>query len=109
MSFLCLNCDRDNIEYSFKYGHLLDLGKKIKKSTIKNIEFDKVDETLKNYITIYNKDYDIYFINFRFKLEFDNNYAKKIQTNCFHINNVENNDITLKYFINCYESVGYKF
>ena len=31
MTFLCLNCGRDNIEYSFKYGHLPDLGNKIKK------------------------------------------------------------------------------
>ena len=30
MTFLCLNCDRDIIEHSFKYGHLPDLGNKIK-------------------------------------------------------------------------------
>ena len=96
MTFLCLNCDRDNIEYYFKYGHLPDLRNKIKKYTIKNIEFDKVDEILNNYITIYNKDYDIYFINCRFKLEFD----KKITRN------KETKFITLKNFINCYESTG---
>ena len=77
MSFLCLNCDKDNIEYSLKYAHLPYLGNKIKKYTIKNIEFDKVDEMLKNYIAIYNKDYDIYFNNCRSNLEFDNNYTKK--------------------------------
>ena len=60
-----------------KTGHLPALGNKIKNYTIKNFEFDKVDEILNNYITIHNKDYDIYFLNCRFKLEFDNNYTKK--------------------------------
>ena len=85
MSLLCLNCDGDNIEYSFKYGNLLDLGNKIKKYTFKNFEFDKVDEILKNYITIHNKDYDIYFINCRFKLEFDNNFTKNYKQIIFII------------------------
>ena len=35
MRFLCLNCDRDNIEYSFKYGRFPDLGNKIKKIPLK--------------------------------------------------------------------------
>ena len=59
MTFLCLNCDREKIEYSIKNNHLRDLGNKIKKYTINDIEFDKVDEKLNSYISIYNKDYDI--------------------------------------------------
>ena len=109
MTFLCLNCDRDGIEYSIKYGHLLDLGNKIKKYTIKNSEFDKVDEILNNYIAIYNKNYDIYFINCRFNLEFDNNFARNMETNYNHIKESEKFIITSKYFNNCYESTGYKF
>ena len=63
MTFLCLNFDREVIEYAFLHNHLLDLGNKFKKYTINNIGFDEVDEILNIYITISNKNYDIYFIN----------------------------------------------
>ena len=109
MTFLCLNCDRDKIEYSIKSDHLPDLGNKIKIYTINIIEFDKVDEILNNYISIYNKDYDIYFINCKFKIEFDISFTTNIETNYIHNKESEKINIILKYFINCHKSTGYKF
>ena len=106
MAFLCLNCDRDIIENSFKYDHLPDLGNKIKNYTIKNIEFDEVDEIINNYITIYKKDSDIYFINCTFEIEFDKNYTRNIETNYIHKKETEKINITFKYYINCYKSMG---
>ena len=64
---------------------------------------------MNNYITIYNEDYDIYFNNCRFKLEFDNNFTRNLETNYIHIEESEKFIITLRYSINCYESMGYKF
>ena len=109
MTFLCSNCDREINEYVIKYGYLPDLGNIIKNYTTNKIKFAEVDEILNSYIAIYNKDYDIYFINCRFKLEFDNNFTTNIETN--YIYNIESDKInnTLTYFINCYESMGYKF
>ena len=109
MTFLCLNSDREIIEYALVQDHLPDSGNKIKKYTINNLRFDEVDEIFNNYITIYNKDYDIYFNNCRFKLEFDNNFTKNIETSYIHNKESEKINITLKYFINYYESTGYKF
>ena len=69
----------------------------------------KLVQNLKNYITIYNKSYDIYFNNCKFKLEFDNNFTLKIETNYIH--NVESGTINtiLSYYIKRHESKGYKF
>ena len=39
----------------------LDLGNKIIRYTINNIKTDDVDEILNDYITIYNKDLDLFF------------------------------------------------
>ena len=61
------------------------------------------------YITIYNEDYDIYFINCRFILEFDNNFTRNIETNYIHNEESGKIIIRLRYSINCYESMGYKF
>ena len=63
MTFLCENCDREingnPIEYLNKEAHL---GNKIKRYIVNNIKLDEVDKIIKNYITIYNKDYDIFLL-----------------------------------------------
>ena len=109
MTFLCSNCDREIKEFVIKYGYSPDLGNKIKKYTTNNIKFDEVDEILNSYIAIYIKDYDIYFVNCRFNLEFDNNFTTNIEKNYIHNNEGDKNNNAITYFINCYESMGYKF
>ena len=107
---LCENCDREILNNPIQYlDTQADLGNEIKKYTINTIEMGKVDEILNNYITIYNKDYDICFINCKFKLEFDNNFILNIDTHYIH--NVESEKINsiLSFVIKNHEFMGYKF
>ena len=109
MTFLCENCDREIFENPFEYeDHYPDLGNKIKRYTNNNIKLDEVGEILNNYITIYNKDYDIYIIICKFNLEFDNKFILNIETNYIHMES-EKINIILSYYIKCHESKGYKF
>ena len=110
MTFLCEICDREILDNLPRYLYKeSDSGNKIKNYTVDNIKLDEVEETIKNYITIYNGDYDIYFFNYKFKLEFENNVILNIETNYIH--NIESEKITntLLYIIKCHELKGYKF
>ena len=95
MTFLCGNCDREILENPFEYeDHYPDLGNKIKRYiNNNNIKLDEVDKIINNYISIYNKDYDIYFINCSFKLEFVNNFILNVEIN--YIQNMESEKIML--------------
>ena len=70
---------------------------------------DEADKILNNYITIFNKDYDIYFINCRFELEFDNKLTMNTETNYIHNIEIEKINNILLYAIKCHELMGYKF
>ena len=104
---LCEKCDREILNKLIQYlDKEPDLGIKIYRYTITNIGVDKVDEILNNYITIYNKDYDIYFNNCKFKIEFDDNLILIINTRYIH--NVENEiiNIILSFVIKNHELMG---
>ena len=79
-----------------------------KKYTTNNINSDEVDKILNDYIATRNKKTDLYFINCEFKIEFDNNFTTIIETNYF--NSIDNNIKSyLLYYIDCFNSRGYKF
>ena len=109
MTMLCENCDREILDnpsyYLDKEPHL---GNKIKRYTINNIELDKIDEILNNYITIYNKDYDIFCINCKFILEFDNNFILNTETHYIHNAEREKVNSTLSFIIKKHKVMGYK-
>ena len=70
---------------------------------------DEVDKILKDYVSTYNKKFDIYFIYCEFKIEFDNNYTRNLSSACVH--NIEFEKIvqTLIYYIECLKINDYKF
>ena len=110
MTFLSENCDRKILENPLQYEvHYPESGNRIKRYTNNTIKLDEVSEILNNDITIYNKDYDIYFINCKFELEFDNIYILNIESNYIH--NMESGKIndTLLYAIKCHELNRNKF
>ena len=110
MTFLCEICDRKILDNAIQHPNKEpDLENKIKSYTHKNIKLDEVGEILNIYITIYTKDYDIYFINCKFTPEFDNKFILKLETT--YIQNMESEkiNIILSHYIKCHESKGYKF
>ena len=110
MTMLCDICDREIFDNRLQnLNKEPDLGNKIKRYTINNIEFDKVDEILNNYITNYNKDYDIFKTNCTFKIEFDNNFIVNTETRYLHNAESEMNNIILSSVIKNHELLGYKF
>ena len=88
MDLLCDVCDRSIIENDSEYyNYLATLHKKDDKSfnkkyTINNVNLDEVNKILNDYISTYNKNFDFYFINCEFVMEFDNFIANK-ETNFF--------------------------
>ena len=60
-------------------------------------------------MAICNKNYDLYFINCRFELEFDNSFEVNEET--IYIYNIDSENINLifLYAIKSYESMGYIF
>ena len=63
MTMLCGNCDIEILDNPLEYLEKEpDLGNKINRYTINNIEFNKFDEILHKNIKIYNKDYDIFLL-----------------------------------------------
>ena len=110
MTFLCEYYDREILGNPFEYeDHYPDIGNKTKRYTNNNNKLEEVGEIKNNYITIYNKDYDIYFINCKFELENDNNFILNIEK--YYIHNMESDkiNIILSWYIKCDESKGYKF
>ena len=89
MSFLCEVCDRSIIEKeSESFNYLGTLCKEDDKSVYKkctniNINFNEVNKILNDYISTHNKEFDFYFINCEFVIEFDNNFIANIKFNFF--------------------------
>ena len=67
---------------------------------------DEVNKLLNDYIFINNKNFDFYFINCDFVVEFDDNFIANIQSKCFFNTDIVNVNLYLLYFIDCYESRG---
>ena len=102
MDLLCRFCDREIIENESEYKYYIaTLHKKDNKSLYENYTFnnisnlDEFDKKLSDYISIHNKDYDIYLINCSFKLEFEKNFILNIETNYIH--NIESEKLILLY------------
>ena len=75
---LCKVCNRDIFEKESKLNkYLASLrnpnDKRIYKNyTINNIDLNDVNKKLDDYISTHNKNFEFYFINCEFKIEFDN-------------------------------------
>ena len=115
MELLCAVCDGSIIENESEYHeYLATLGKKNHKSlynkyATNNVNLDEFMKILNDYISTHNKNFDFYFINCEIVTEFDNNFTANIQTNCFYNTDFVNTNSYLLYYIDCYESRGYKF
>ena len=109
MGILCSSCDREILDNPLIYLEKEpDLSNKLNRYTINNIELDNFGEILHKYIKIYIKDYDIFFINCKFKLEFDNNFKLDIETNYIHSGEYKKNSDILSFVIKYHELIGYK-
>ena len=78
--------------------------------SINNPNLNDIDKIINNYVTSYNKNFDIYFIKCDFYLLFNNDFGKHIKTNHAHIKN----DLTkikteLLYWIEHLKFQGYSF
>ena len=54
-----------------------------KNYTSNNINLDEVDKILNDYISHHNANFDSYFTNCDFKIEFGNNFTTDIETKFF--------------------------
>ena len=90
MNLLCEVCDRSIIEKESEYYNYPASLRKTddrsfcKKYTIINVNLDEVTKILKDQICTHNKNFDIYFINCEFVIEFENNFQANIETNYFY-------------------------
>ena len=115
MDFFCEVGNRSFIENQSEYNNYLAiLRNKIykilyNKYTSNNFSLDEVTKTLNDYISIHNKNFDFYFINSEFVIEFDDKFIAKIETNCFYNRDIININRYLLYYIDCFISRGYKF
>ena len=94
MEYLCQTCDK------FFYDEY----------SINNPNLKDIDKIITNYVTSYNKKFDIYFIKCDFYLVFNNDFGIHIKTN--HVHN--KNDLTkirtgLLYWIEHLKFEGYSF
>ena len=70
----------------------------------------EVDKILNDYITTHNKEFDVYFINCEFYLEFDNNFKIHIESfYCHNVDNITEIKTYLLYRIDYYKFQGYCF
>ena len=96
MSLLCKVCDRSIVESESEPNNNLATFRKrndkrfYRKYTIGNVNLDEFDKILNNYIITHNKKFDFFFINCEFKIEFDNNFIAKVETNCFYNTDTKN-------------------
>ena len=87
MELLCELCDRsiakNESEFKMYLGTLRKKNDKsfYKKCTIMNPRLHEVDKMLNDYITTHNKKFDFYFVSCECKIEFDNNFTTKVETN----------------------------
>ena len=115
MDLLCEVCDRSIIEnQSENNNYLATLRKKndkilYKTYTINNVNLDKVNKILYDYISAHNKYFDFYFINCEFVIDFDKNFRASIKTKCFYNTDIINIKRYSLYGIDCLKSRGYNF
>ena len=72
-----------------------------KVNTANNLNLDEVNKILNDYIFTHYKNFDFYFINCEFVIEFDNNFIANIQTKIFHNTKFININKYLLYDIDC--------
>ena len=88
---LCRVCNREIFSNESKLNkHLASLrnpnDKRIYKNyTVNKIDLNDVNNLLVGYISTHNKNFDFYFINCEFKIEFDDNVTTNIEVN-YHYN-----------------------
>ena len=70
-----------------------------KKYTLNNFNLDEVNKIINDYISTHNKNFDFYFINCEFVIEFDNNFIANIQTKFFYDTDIININRYLLYDI----------
>ena len=65
---------------------------------------NEVDKILTDYVSIHNKKFDIYFTYCEFKIQFDNNSIRDLETE--YVYNIESEKIyqSLIYSIDCLQS-----
>ena len=61
------------------------------------------------YITTHNKNFDFYYINCEFEIQFNNNHIEKFEINYHHNTDYTNIKISLLFYIHSCESRGFKF
>ena len=112
---LCKVCNRDIFEYESKLNKYLASLRKpndkriYKNYTVNNIDLHDVNKILDDYISTHNKNFDYYFINCEFKIEFDNNVTANIGVNYHYNVDYINIKSYLSFYIDSCESGGYKF
>ena len=70
---------------------------------------EEVGELFNNYISHHKKNFDLYFIKFEFKIEFDNNFTTKVKTKYSYNTNAKNIKSYLLYYIDLLSFCGYNF
>ena len=114
MSTLCNTCDREILEIGSEYNsYVATLRRKndnclYTKNTFNNFNLDELDKISSDYISHYNKKFDLYFINCEFELEFDNTFTANIETNYRDNMYITNLKSYLLYYIEDFKSRAYK-
>ena len=89
MDLLCDVCDRSIIKNETEYMNSLTTLRKnddkslYKKYTIIKINLVEVNKKLNDDISIQNKNFEFYFFNCEFLIEFDNKFLANIKSNYF--------------------------
>ena len=115
MIILCKVCDKEIIENESEYkNYITTLRKKDDKSIYKKyiiykINLDEVDKILWDYVSTYNKKFNIYFIYCEFKKQIDDNYTRNLSAACVHNIELEKMFQSLIYYIECLKKNGFKF
>ena len=63
---------------------------------------------MNDYITIHTKNFDFYFINCEFVMQFDSYFKTTIETNYFYNTDITNTKKYLLYYIDCFRPRGYQ-
>ena len=69
---------------------------------------DEFDKKLKDYVSTHNKKFDNCFIYCEFKIQFDNNSTRDLETDCVHNTEIEKISQNLLNFFEYLESKGHK-
>ena len=70
---------------------------------------DEVNKTLNDCFSTHNKNFNFYFLNCEFVVEFDNNFRANTKSNYFSNTDIININKYLLYNIDCFKSRGHKF